>query len=796
MKRTQILLFFISCVLGLNAQSWFLSNSLKGSSDLNIVNTTSSIDGGAIILGFFTGTIEESTAFELHSNGGRDYFIAKFSENGKLDWLNQLGGSLDEYVTGNIVTSGDGSVYVTGGFQDKIFYTETDSITSSSASDIFLAKYDASGNIIWCKNFGSGVGNQYPVALNIVEDNHLLVTGVFRDSVKFETQTLFGTIGRDNIFYGKFDSDGIPVWVKKIVGINTTNPGRINSVALTSDSYVFSGYFRDSINLDGDTIVSLSNSLDNFLFKTDFSGTKDWINLIKGESTEVLVTSISDPENNVYVSGYYNSSSLIFESVDNAPMTIDINNGEYDIYTAKYNIDGNIDWARSNGSKYTERILTIEYFNDAVHIGGSFSDTLQWGGLEVKSNGPLDKDMFYGSLNNEGNYREVNRFSGRNNSTEEAWGLFYNQDNLFTVLRSNSDLLVLGDSIYTNPSQNYFIAVGTIGCLPINITSSKTDVTGCYADETGSIFIGASGGFGGPFRYSINNGDTYQDNDPNFTVLPAGTYPTLVADIQNCTQSGPDVIIDEPDTLMITNVASEDALCYGGDGSITIEASGGTGNVFFSTDGGSNYSYAVGTATNLPEGTYSISVSDANDCITDLDSSLVIEQPDELTITLESSADITDGADGEIVVSAAGGTNPYSFTINPSAGTQNPDTIFTFSAGEGGDYIVEVDDANNCGPASTSTITISDLTNISNPDILNASIYPNPSSGMVTVEFNTDKAEMTMEVFSIDGRNVMSRQVYSAGGQLKETLDLSSLDKGMYIIRVDQQTLSSAVVIN
>lgn len=791
---TALLLFSLS----IQAQSWIKSNVILGNNDLTEIKSSVDENGNVYSLGFFTSTVSAS-GFELTTIGSRDYFISKITPEGEIKWLKQLGGISSEYVGGGIAISNDGHFYVSGGFRNDLFYTETDFITSTGSFDSFIAKYDTSGNVIWCKNIGEGESNQRVENIEVLENGNIIASGFFTDSIVIVGDTtLYSDDSYDDTFYSAFDSDGNYLWAHQIKYINGTNQFQyplLSNCNTNENEIYFSGIYADSIIIDEDTLVSNNNSYDIILLKTDLEGNKIWTRTISGEGAEYTFSMTLDPSGNIYLAGYYNSNSLLIASDDQENILIEQNNGNSDLIILKYTSAGTLSWAKANGGIGADRIYDIAFFDNNIHVSGYFSDVVQWGGIELRTDGINDKDMFYGSLSPNGEYRSANGYSGRFNSTEEARAIFNNGTDLYTVIRSNSDLLVLGDSIYTNPSQNYFIALGVIGCLPINIDLTKNDVDGCYGDKNGTVFIGASGGFGGPYRYSIDNGNTYQDNNPNFSALAAGIYPTVVVDNSNCAQAGPEAIITEPDTLIITNVDNEDALCNDGNGSINVEASGGTGTLRFSTDNGVTYPYTAGTVTGLPAASYNIKVSDANDCVATLDTSVVIKQPDELTIILVSSSDITDEANGEIVVSAAGGTNPYSFTINPSAGTQNPDTIFTFSAGEGGDYIVEVDDANNCGPASTSTITITDLTNISNPEILNASIYPNPSSGMVTVEFNTNKSEVTMEVFSIDGRNLISRQVYSAGGQVKETVDLSNLDKGMYMIRVDQQTLSSAVVI-
>ncbi len=57
-------------------------------------------------------------------------------------------------------------------------------------------------------------------------------------------------------------------------------------------------------------------------------------------------------------------------------------------------------------------------------------------------------------------------------------------------------------------------------------------------------------------------------------------------------------------------------------------------------------------------------------------------------------------------------------------------------------------------------------------------------------------SEATLEVLNLTGQVIVSRQVYSSGGIINETFDISDLAKGMYMLRVDGQTLRSGVVVN
>ncbi len=74
-------------------------------------------------------------------------------------------------------------------------------------------------------------------------------------------------------------------------------------------------------------------------------------------------------------------------------------------------------------------------------------------------------------------------------------------------------------------------------------------------------------------------------------------------------------------------------------------------------------------------------------------------------------------------------------------------------------------------------------------------VFPNPATDLVTIEMPMEASEITMEVLSLAGQVMMVHQAYTTGGVLRETLDVSDLAQGMYMLRVNGQTLKSAIVV-
>ncbi|MDD4747221.1 MAG: SprB repeat-containing protein, partial [Salinivirgaceae bacterium] len=240
----------------------------------------------------------------------------------------------------------------------------------------------------------------------------------------------------------------------------------------------------------------------------------------------------------------------------------------------------------------------------------------------------------------------------------------------------------------------------------IVFSTSEAHVTGCHGDNTGSITINAVGGTGS-LSYSIDGGSVFQAGNV-FAGLVAGTYNIIVKDDNDCQKTG-SVEITQPDLISITSETFTQITCNGlNDGTVTIEATGGTAPLTYTITGG--VSNNTGVFANLSAGTYQVSVTDVNACAAVQSSPFVITNPNAISITNEVYTDITCNglANGSITIAGAGGTGVLTYTI--TGGASNTTGVFTdLSAGN---YQVTVSDVNGCPEAISLNYTIS------NPDVI------------------------------------------------------------------------------
>ncbi|KAF2339611.1 SprB repeat-containing protein, partial [Flavobacterium ginsenosidimutans] len=227
----------------------------------------------------------------------------------------------------------------------------------------------------------------------------------------------------------------------------------------------------------------------------------------------------------------------------------------------------------------------------------------------------------------------------------------------------------------------------------LTVTATQSDVTGCHGGNNGSITATVAGGSG---NYTYQWNTIPVQTDPALTGLSAGTYTVTVTDANSC-QTSKSFTIAEPSaisgTAVITNVS-----CNGGDnGAIDFTPTGGNGSYTY------NWGDGVTTQdrTGLTAGTYSVTVTDSNNCNQTINNIVVGQPAVALTASPVAQTNIAcrGGSTGSATVTAAGGAGGYTYLWAPSGGT-----AATASGLTAGTYTVTVTDANNCQAAQAFTI--------------------------------------------------------------------------------------------
>lgn len=243
----------------------------------------------------------------------------------------------------------------------------------------------------------------------------------------------------------------------------------------------------------------------------------------------------------------------------------------------------------------------------------------------------------------------------------------------------------------------------------IGVQGQQTKVVTCVGDSDGEGRFLVDG-FNTTYSYSIDGGPVTTGQNSNIlplTGLTAGSYVILVTDEEtNCTDTAT-LVIEEPATAFaIASLDVTDMSCQNGNiGAVRINTVGGWGGNRYTLtqpDGSTRGPKNGSTFSNLSQdGTYQVSVTDANGCtVTD---SFTLTRLAAPTLTLDNVASdycYDNFTAATLVVNASGGLAPYQYRINGGPlGASN-----SFAGLTPGTYTIQVVDANDCRDTVTATI--------------------------------------------------------------------------------------------
>ncbi|MET7030090.1 T9SS type A sorting domain-containing protein [Sediminicola luteus] len=386
------------------------------------------------------------------------------------------------------------------------------------------------------------------------------------------------------------------------------------------------------------------------------------------------------------------------------------------------------------------------------------------------------------TINGGNNGEIVIESSGGTGPHSFAWsgpnGFTSDQPNLFGLTAGEYQVVV-------TDSNNCSVNLGPIPITepgPLGITSLNPTNVLCKGDATGGIEAEVSGT--PPFTFIWT-----KDSDPSFTGpdqaviggLAVGTYTLELSDASGDPTVSSSVVVTEPLDALLSEVITTDVSCFnGGDGQITINATGGTTPYQYAIDDGFGYQTA-NTFTNLSPRTYIVTVQDSNGCL--YNANVVVGEPDAITIdttnTSVTDASTTGGSDGTIDLEVIGGTGAYSYewsgpNVNGSAAQYLTGLV-------AGAYQVLVTDDNGCTFSGEFNVGEPGPLAITNIQEFNVGCN-GESTGSITTTV-TGNGTITFE-----WRDVASNNVISIAGK-----DLEDVPAGIYTLTIADETANPPV---
>ena len=292
------------------------------------------------------------------------------------------------------------------------------------------------------------------------------------------------------------------------------------------------------------------------------------------------------------------------------------------------------------------------------------------------------------------------------------------------------------------------------GPNPLAVTFAVTNVN-CFGEQTGAIQTTTTGGTPA-YSYQWSNGGTAD----NIAQLQAGVYAVTITDANGCTLVDSVEVITAPPIVLASQPT--DVQCAGlANGAIDLIASGGTGAFSYQWSNGATTEDISG----LSGGIFSVTVTDANNCVATLTDT--INEPDPYVLSFFTEDESCPGLqDGSVDLTVQGGTAPYTYFWSNIQFTQD------ISGLQPGIYTVVVTDANGCQTAGNSVINTVPFLSLS-------------LSGTDVSCFNGTDGSIDL---SVTGGSPGYTYLWSNGGTSQ---DLSGIPAGNYSVTVLDSNLCS-----
>lgn len=512
------------------------------------------------------------------------------SQNNNWSWA-RAGLSIDNVSDEATSTAVDiyGNVYITGSFngQGITFTSSANSVTltnsDNTTSEIFVAKYDAAGNLLWAKSAMGNGGHDRGLAIAADAAGNAYVTGYFESpALVVGSITLANTTTTNSadMFVAKYDAMGNVVYASRHGG---SLPEWGTSIVADATGNVYVAGFFHSLSIGFGTVSCVqSGNGDAFIAKLNTAGMGLWANQTGGSGFDAAWGLGLDVTGDVSVAGTFESGVLAIGPGPNL-----INAGGSDVYFAKYSSNGNNLMAQSFGGPGEEDVWDIEsdIAGNMYLVGRYDSNPLVIGTTTLSKIG--QKDFYTAGFAPNGTSLWARKHIGNNFSSPAA---------------VSSDLF-----------GNIYVTGHVVNLLPLSIGATTLSATSGGSPGTGGYII----------KYNALTGldlwNTTFEADPGSIDLDLYGNIHIAGDFGNTLILGPDtlqaILQSDPFVAKMCNLpiitGTNITVCAGLTGSVGIIVPPGfIPNWFDAATGGSLILPGSNTITSTSSGTFYIELTD------------------------------------------------------------------------------------------------------------------------------------------------------------------------------------------
>lgn len=702
MNKIIVLLLAIFIPLNLFGQNLVGVKNFDGAGNNQVYKSTIDSHNNIYIIGYFTGTINANGNIYTTYGSGIDAFVSKYDASGNILWFKQIGSSnYTDYITGITLSPDESFISIVGYFSGSQCHFGGEEVLDNSftgSQDAFLAELKTSdGSVNRTKKIAYGNGGQLVTDVCIDNNSNIVVIGYVgaEGTISvFDSNNSILCVGPRTYYILQLNHNLDINWLKYYAADDANN--NFYSVDVDDSGYYIAGMNKGNLNLDIKTLISQGPAQDMFLYKTDFNGNGLWVRSIKGSAKDVSQYATCDQQGHVYISGSYASSDLTVDSTATLKSARSVpNKGLNDIFYAKYNTDGTLQWFNVAGSTGEDKLTRLAAYDHYFVIAGQFGGEMNFNNEKINPVGGVDA---LGIVHDENDNLLYAIKAGGTSTDLNQTCLIDNQGNYIFIGEFLSPKITfdathsLTNSVQPPTAATRDVFIAKYKSRSISLVSSPVK---CFGTATATISANAKGAWVGNKTYAwTKKGDNnFSKNTSIIENVSSGTYYCRITDDLHFEVDS--ITLSDPAKLVVSQSLQQDAKCYGSlDGRLEATVTGGTGAVSYLWSGTGAGIIATNQIQNtLAAGTYSLIVTDANNC-SDSVKNMVISEPNMITFKYSKVTNIN-GQKGAVDLRIQGGTIPYLYKwTGPEdfkATTQDINDILVQ-----GNYSVRVTDQNLC----------------------------------------------------------------------------------------------------
>lgn len=316
----------------------------------------------------------------LTMTGYNDAYVSIYDTAGQFVFARKWGAPFSYVYASSICIDNASFMYVAGHFLNQC-NIDGQVVNSAGQNDIYLAKLDQLGNVVWLVRAG---GNSFDEPTSICYyNNTIYMTGSFTGSATFDTVNLSSSGVNDrDIFIAAYNiNNGNCNWAVKAGG-SGEDRGQCIRVD-NAGNLMVSGFFNN-IGFFGSNSVTSVLAADAFLAKYNLSGVNQWVRSGGSRGNDIAEALGFDQNNNYYITGN------IADTATFGPFTLP-DNGYGSAFIAKYNSAGTIQWFKAGGSSSNDGAYDIAvYPTGHSYITGYMNGTSNFSGTIIPTIGAND----------------------------------------------------------------------------------------------------------------------------------------------------------------------------------------------------------------------------------------------------------------------------------------------------------------------------------------------------------------------------------------------------------------------